>query len=132
MDKLLSVAVVLCSAVSAFAADNFEKKPEIEHAIIKAFEGNGFKIEVLEGENIRITPGGPAGIVAIAKVTGPLKRGRKAKVIRFLDGKPLIGKSGLEFEFDTTGKGEGSITIVLKGGPLGEKETTIKYTVVVK
>lgn len=50
---------------------------------------------------------------------------------RIVEGRPLIGASGAEFEFSTTGKGNVEVSFILQGGPFGDepKKEEVRFMV---
>lgn len=86
--------------------------------------------KVPHGSILRIAAGGMAGATAEAKVSGSAKLRGRNNVQRIVNGQIPIGASGIEFEIETTGKGDGQVAITLKVPTSPDPETTeYKFTV---
>jgi hypothetical protein len=102
----------------AIAADSPGGSNQREVSVVAVDEGNAaFSVE--RGDVVRLKSSAPAGVQTTAKIKGPAKLSRRANVRTLVDGQPLVGASGAEFEFTTTGKGEVTVTFTMAGGPFG-------------
>lgn len=80
--------------------------------------------KVPNGSILRIDAGGIAGATAEAKVTGSAKLRGRNSVARMVNGQVPMGPSGIEFEVETTGKGDAHVTITVKNPTSSVPETS--------
>lgn len=97
---LLAFAAVVDSRVSVA----FEEKAQAEVQVVEPSGSDSFKIA--RDEVVRIPSGGIAGAKESVTITGPAKLTRKSRVRRIVDGQPIVGSSGAEFEITPTGRGK--------------------------
>lgn len=117
MKMLLAAVLVLGTSGAALAM-----QPAKEQTVVSV-SGEPYDFTVERGDVVRLTPSAPAGVAVKVKSSGPIKLLRKARVRQLVDGEPMIGSAGVEYEFSTTGRGKAKVTFTMQGGPIPQPKT---------
>lgn len=112
MKKLLLAVTFAVAGGVAVAAD-----------VIVPTDNTPFTVK--EGDVVRISAKGIAGINVAAKVAGPAKH-HVHSVTEFVKGRPIIGPGNHEVEVTPTGKG--NVTVEVTITPPGGKAEVTKYS----
>lgn len=120
MKVLLVAAMVLGTSGAALAM-----QPAKEQTVVSV-SGEPHDFTVERGDVVRFTPSAPAGVAVRVKSSGPIRLVRKARVRQLVDGEPMIGSAGVEYEFSTTGRGKAKVIFTMQGGPV-PKPKSVEY-----